>query len=704
MWRAFCDAVCARGVECFPGDGTAAECTGACLSELGAVPCDGNEDAVEACVADTATLPCDALELGRLPDSCIYICAGNDLCRDVQCDDANTCTEDACDPADSKCVHTPVQDDVECDFDGLPGVCTLGECESELCKGVDCDDANPCTADACQPTDGACVNTAVEDGAFCEEGYCQDGVCQPIASVFPCTEQGIRDAIAAGGGPHGFDCESPTPVKTTSEILIDNDVILDGLGRLTVDGNERHRVLSVAEGVTAELRRLGIRGGRTTEEEGAGIENDGTLTLTRSSISDNRTSNNAGGVLNRGVLTVMDSTLSANFAEGAGGAILNGPTGTLTMINSEVSGNEAYGTGGISNWGVAVLDRSTIFGNSAENVGGIDSVFETATLTLTDSIVSGNFGNLSAGGLSMVNTASLTRTVVSENTGGLAGGIVAGNDATLTLIDCAVSNNGGQSESGAGGIFVDYGGALMLIESTVSENVAENGGGLRSSFATSMLADSTISGNFALNRGGGILAEGALTLIGSTVSNNDAYSGGGIYLSDGVMSSTNSTVSTNSASGDGGLGGGIFISPSSSLELANATFSGNDAVIAGGTLYTEGAVTLRNTVLQGACEAVEEIRTLGYNIESPGNTCGFDPARGDVVGISVDALNLGPLRENGGATATHALRREPLSVAVDVIPVEECEDTEGQPLDSDQRGEIRPQEGGCDVGAFELRQ
>jgi hypothetical protein len=41
---------------------------------------------------------------------------------------------------------------------------------------------------------------------------------------------------------------------TAAEIVIDNDVILNGEGKLTIDGNAAHRVFSVAAGVTAEHR------------------------------------------------------------------------------------------------------------------------------------------------------------------------------------------------------------------------------------------------------------------------------------------------------------------------------------------------------------------------------------------------------------------------------------------------------------------
>jgi hypothetical protein len=86
----------------------------------------------------------------------------------------------------------------------------------------------------------------------------------------------------------------------------------------------------------------------------------------------------------------------------------------------------------------------------------------------------------------------------------------------------------------------------------------------------------------------------------------------------------------------------------------------------------------------------------GYNIESPGNTCGFDHGT-DLVNITEGQLDLGELVDNGGPTMTHALGAG--SVAIDVIPAVDCGVTE------DQRGQPRPETGGtmCDVGAFEVQ-
>ena len=67
---------------------------------------------------------------------------------------------------------------------------------------------------------------------------------------------------------------------------------------------------------------------------------------------------------------------------------------------------------------------------------------------------------------------------------------------------------------------------------------------------------------------------------------------------------------------------------------------------------------------------------------------------------------LGPLQDNGGPTMTHALGEG--SVAIDVIPEEDCVDADGASLLTDQRGELRPvailgPAPKCDVGAFEVQ-
>jgi parallel beta-helix repeat protein len=483
--------------------------------------------------------------------------------------------------------------------------------------------------------------------------------------TFACTERGIRDAIEVGGGPHTFLCDGPTSVVTEAEIEIYNDVILDGEQNLTLDGDEDHRVLSVAEGATVELRGLAVANGSAVYPDwGGGIFNAGALTLVRSIVRDSVAEtkydcgrdpcwNAGGGIHNDGELTLVSSTVSGNAAFTGGGIASHGG---LTMSDSTVSGNAAGAEGGgLHIAGVSTISSSTVSGNTAGSGGGINNGVN-AALTLNDSTVSGNAA--------------------------ASGGGIYNQLGDFDISGCTVADN--TAERGGGGIYNDPGGELTITDSVVRENAA-NG--------TDECPEPT-----PCNGGGGILNSGDSTITRSTVSGNTSASGGGgIYNRAGTLTSINTTLSSNTAVYDGG---GISNRGRSSCTLTNTTLSGNTAS-EGSAVSSFGVlpVTLTNSVVDGDCTQLEggEVAWTsgGYNIESSGDTCILDEGT-DQVDVSAEDLMLGPLQDNGGATMTHALGAG--SVAIDVIPAEMCE------VDEDQRGEPRPGGAMCDVGAFEVQE
>ncbi len=461
------------------------------------------------------------------------------------------------------------------------------------------------------------------------------------AGMCPCNEGGIRAALTEGLGLYTFDCDGPTTVITGREIVIESDVVLDGGGNLTVDANRRHRVFSVLEGVTAELIGVTVANGNETEEHGGGIRNEGTLTLTNSTVAGSsagresgcRTDDPAllcsegGGIWNAGTLTLMDSTVSGNSAP-FGGGIAN-RRGSLTLIDTNVLGNSADGCRGAA----AVL------------CSGGGGIWNSATLTMLDSAVSGSTANWGAG---IYNRGVHTQTTstVSGNTAGFDGGGLL-NFETLTLIDSTVADNiAGQS----GGGIANEDGMLAVTSSTLSDNSAASAGGgvFNPGGAAAELMNTTLSTNTADTWGGGIYTGGELLLVSGTVAGNDAPTGSAIY--------------------DPG-------SPAAGLR------------------------SIASTLIEGDCGG-SPFDSDGYNIESPGNTCGFSqetdrPGEGQ--------LSLGPLEDNGGRTKTHALLEN--SVAIDRIPEADCIDGAGESLSTDQRGEPRPAGASsrCDVGAFEVQ-
>ena len=247
-----------------------------------------------------------------------------------------------------------------------------------------------------------------------------------------------------------------------------------------------------------------------------------------------------------------------------------------------------------------------------------------------------------------------------------------------------------------------------MSNTRVSKNIVDGeytvGGGIYNSFSTVELIDSTISGNITRlwSLGGGIYSEGGtLSIIGSTVSGNSTHwDGGGLY-----NSSTDLTVVNSTFSGNSNVEGGGDIYNFATATLTNTTISQNSASIFGGGFYNfGGALRLRNTIIAGneaptGPDCYDDVPSSGYNLIGDTADCGFVAAPGDLV--NVDPM-LGPFRRDGGPTRTHALLDG--SPAIDAIPVARCNDADGNPVTTDQRGLPRPQGSACDIGAYELRQ
>jgi len=278
---------------------------------------------------------------------------------------------------------------------------------------------------------------------------------------------------------------------------------------------------------------------------------------------------------------------------------------------------------------------------------GPQTVVSEAPIVIDQHVILDGEGNLTVVGTGSGPVFRVAGNVTAELRGfGVTGspdGLGIANWGTLSLWDCTVSDGGMGIDNGAIGQFDAPGffGTLTLTNSTVSGNAE---GIWNREGSTLVLTNSTVSGN---------VVEGI-------------HNFGGLAGFGGLVRLTNSTVSENTAE--------------------------QGALING----AEGVVTLTNTIVDGNCVGDGIIASGGYNIESPDDTCDFDPDKGDQINVSAEDLNLGPLADNGGPTMTHALLTEPaVSEAIDQIPAEDCEETE------DQRG--FPRDSVCDVGAFEVQ-
>ena len=441
------------------------------------------------------------------------------------------------------------------------------------------------------------------------------------------------------------------------------------------------------------------------------------ITIDGSALQSGPTSGLASRIFSHlvvGTLTLQGVTLTGGHvyptAVGAYGGCIRSP-GNVELINSTVTSCSAQSA-------AAATSKLKVYG------GGI---YASGNVTLTNSTVSDN---------------SATSANYSVKGGGIfAGGTV---QATHSVISGNYGNAGG-SKSYGGGIHAKAG-SITLSYSTVSGNTLKStgygvyGGGISTASGSLTATYSTISGNSVLSdaslaAGGAIYAHGSMTLLRTTISDNysSAALGGIAALSPGA-SNTNtfsmiaSTVSGNST---GGLVGGIGVN-SATTKIYNSTIAFNTAAgaTANDQVYGPGlalnatsspmSVTLSSNLLSNntydtgieadLTTANSSTHAITFNA-SPANNfirTSYVPAAA-ASQLPDDTLSgscplLGPLRNNGGPTLTHALLSG--SIAID-------HGNNAKNLKEDQRGVLAdampfkyplPSGAVADIGAYEVTQ
>ncbi|MGH7644011.1 MAG: choice-of-anchor Q domain-containing protein, partial [Gemmatimonadales bacterium] len=258
-------------------------------------------------------------------------------------------------------------------------------------------------------------------------------------------------------------------------------------------------------------------------------------------------------------------------------------------------------------------------------------------LGLGDCTVRGN----APGGISNSGTLTLTRTLVTQNFGGLAGGLLNETGATATVVDSVLSYNFGAPY---GGVFNNSGGMATVTGSAVIGNLGDGVGNA----GTLVMTNSTVSGNHV-----------------GTSAVRCTFDQARIELANVTIADNATAISSSDAVGIAG--------PCSSITVRNSLIAGN---------HDRGAE--RN------CGAT--LTSQGHNLirAHPGTPCVI---QGDTTGNITDRDPLlGPLTDNRGPTPTHALL--PGSPAIDAGDPAVCAAT-------DQRGVARPQGDRCDIGAYE---
>lgn len=154
------------------------QCTeGVCGGEN--LDCDDlNPCTTDACAPDsgcsnvdvTDGVACDDEEDCTEGDKCVTgDCKGTNKGETSPCDDGDGCSlNDVC--KNGYCEGTPANGETLCDDEKL---CTNGDaCANGFCQGTakNCDDGKNCTLDVCDSATGGCVSKPVSEGSSCNDG------------------------------------------------------------------------------------------------------------------------------------------------------------------------------------------------------------------------------------------------------------------------------------------------------------------------------------------------------------------------------------------------------------------------------------------------------------------------------------------------------------------------------------------------------
>jgi CSLREA domain-containing protein len=340
---------------------------------------------------------------------------------------------------------------------------------------------------------------------------------------------------------------------------------------------------------------------------------------------------------------------------------------------------------------------------------------QTITLAGTELVVGAN-GSLTINGPG-ANLLTISGNNASRILSSSANAVVNINNLRFTA-----GNGVGAANSGRGGAIYNVGGTMVISNSIITGNTANNGGGLNNAASTSpsvnanlTLNNCIVSNNTSTSSGGGMqnFSTSTVTINNSLFVGNTSggSTGGGGAQFNGGIRITNSTFANNNA--PGGTGGGFHSNGTLGAVLTNVTIVGNTSTSGGGGINratTNANFFIRNSIVAGN-------NGVGTSPDITNSTGGIDSEGNNIIGNvgtstgweASDLLNtnpmLNPLGNNGGFSDTFLPM--PGSPAINggqncVVNLSCAANNPPIAVNTDQRGVSRPQGGTVDIGAVEV--
>ena len=279
-----------------------------------------------------------------------------------------------------------------------------------------------------------------------------------IADAIAAAADGDRVLIAAGTYVENLLCDKDLSFhgESAESVVVDGGSVWRAL-QVTVDASVvaeditfQHGCSGIANFGELSLTRCTVR--RNQADIGAGIFNQGKMTVTDCAVVDNCTCGTivgwGGGVFNAGEFTAHRSLFARNEARGGaqpGGGGLYHESGLLALENCTISGNSTIHAGGVYVLsGYAALIHCTVTENEVTTAaGGIENEF--GRLYLEGTIVAGNHAGSSPDGLGRVD--SIGYNIIGDSTGIHFHGDQSGDQIDVDPLLLPLEDNGGFTAS-----------------------------------------------------------------------------------------------------------------------------------------------------------------------------------------------------------------------------------------------------------------
>ncbi len=554
-----CGQTCSVGQSCSAGS---------CVCNAGLTACDS------ACV--------DPDSDGEHCGSCGNACADPLVCSLGDCADSCALGLEQC---GSSCA------DLSSD------VLHCGQCDQACSPGMRCE-AGSCTCPSEQTRCGAvCTSTDTDPdhcgscGNVCPSGPCIAGQCSTTgdSTIVPseicespelwplptsprvvgdgtaasCTADALREAVTAGGHVT-FDCgDDPVTIEVASAIEVGQETVVDGAGKITLDGGGVSRIFVTSSSLSVRnLRFVNGRAEASMEAEGIGGAVAGNwrsrVEVYACTFEDNVAARGGGAVAvwTGSELTIIASQFTRNRSW-YGGAVYS-LLSPLTIINSVFADNEAVDeSDGTEGEGGAIgTDGASESPDDAE--GG--------TIAICGSQIVDNHGRASGGGVYIwaypPDRIVIDRTHVEGNTaapgsggGSLGGGMRVSNGEISITNSSFIANH---SESHGGGLYLDCAPSCTIANTTFFENEATPAAGEDGGYGGAIFGDGfslnnvTLARNYAGGHGGALFGGENWTINNSLFVDNEAGNPWGQAYSCSATGTGSHVLQWLSAAGDGG--------------------------------------------------------------------------------------------------------------------------------------------------------